>query len=223
MIASGLTAALAAGSGSAGAELSASSRAPQIRVSPAASVADQRIDLRVEGLAPHEVVSVGLRSIDTPKITWLSSARFAADGRGDVDVTRATSLGGSYTGVWGMGLLASMRSTKPGRFRPYVWRRPGANVFAATVKAHGHIVASTTFRRALSRTALIEQDETVLSAGFVGAFDSATGATHRTAVLAFGGSEGGLRTDSLAARLAADGGCRRSLSPTSARPGSRRR
>jgi pimeloyl-ACP methyl ester carboxylesterase len=78
-------------------------------------------------------------------------------------------------------------------------------VFVATVKADGHVIASTTFRRALSRPALIEQDETVSSAGFVGAFESAAGATHRTTVLAFGGSEGGLRTVSLAARLAADG------------------
>ncbi len=205
MIASGLTTALVSGSVLAGAGLSASSPAPQIRVSPAMSVADQPIDLRVVGLAPHEVVSVGLHSIDTPKTTWRSSARFAADARGDVDIARATSLSGSYTGVWGMGLLASMRSTRPGPFRAYVWRRPGANVFAATVKADGHVIASTTFRRAWSRPALIEQDETVSSAGFVGAFDSAAGATHRTAVLAFGGSEGGLRTDSLAARLAADG------------------
>lgn len=169
------------------------------------SMEDQRLDVRVEGLRAHQLVTVGLRSTDAKGFDWVSSSRFAADARGDLDLNGSPSLGGSYLGVWGMGLVASMRSTRPDPYGIYFWRRQ-ADLFTVTVTTRGDVVASSTFHRSWTRRALPEQDETLSSAGFDGSFSSPTGAKHRTAVLVLGGSEGGnLGTSLLASRLAADG------------------
>jgi dienelactone hydrolase len=181
------------------------SNASHIRVTPAVSMEDQRLDVRVEGLAAHQLVTVGLRSTDAKGYDWISSARYTADARGNLDLSRAASLGGSYPGVWGMGLVASMRSTRRDPYGAYFWHRQ-ADLFTVTVTARGNVVASSTFHRSWTRRALAEQDETVSSAGFDGSFFSPSGAKHRTTVLVLGGSEGGnLVTSLLASRLAADG------------------
>ena len=180
-------------------------QAPVVRVTPALSVEDQRVVIRVQGLAPHQPVSVGLRSTDAKGFDWSSSARFVADARGSVDSSRSFSRGGSYTGVWAMGLIASMRVAVKDPNRLYFWRRSGPALFALTVRARGDVVASSTFRRSWTRRRLTERNETVSSAGFVGRFEAPAGVRSRTSVLVFGGSEGGLRTGLLAARFAADG------------------
>lgn len=91
------------------------------------------------------------------------------------------------------------------RPQPYFWHAPGADLFLVTVRARDRVVAATHFNRAWLAGPVGERHETVQSAGFDGSFFAAPTARHRTAVLVFGGSEGGLSTGLLASRFAADG------------------
>lgn len=178
---------------------------PAVRVDPAVSVVDRPLTIKVSGLVPRTRVAVTLRSTDAKKVEWVSSARFRADGRGRIDLNHSSSLGGSYEGVWGMGLIASMfptlRDPQPG----YFWSAKKPLRFTLTVSVSGRVVATAVFRRELSSVPLTSSSQTVGSAGFKGIFFAPRSVAHRTAVLLVSGSEGGLRTSLLAAALAANG------------------
>lgn len=197
-----LAAGLLAGIGTAGV---ATAGPTVVRVSPAASVESQPVDIRVQGLAPHAHVTVALRSTDARGYTWVSSASFETDARGALDLSRSPAGGGSYTGVWPMGLIAAMRPTRSDPLEEYYWNASEPSVFTVTAAAHGRVVATTTFRRGLSAHPLVEDDETVQTAGFFGSYLAPAGTQRHVAVLVFGGSEGGLSTRLLAGQLAAAG------------------
>jgi dienelactone hydrolase len=175
-----------------------------VQVAPALSLEDQPLAIRVSGLEPGVTVTLTLRSTDASGHAWASHAVFAANARGRVDLGTAVSLGGSYNGVWPLGLLVSMAPTGKDAV-PYLWHDARRLAFSLTASVRGRVLARTTFHRSWSRTRLERQSETVASAGFFGTFVSPPGARHRTAVLVLGGSEGGLRTTLLADRFAADG------------------
>ncbi len=161
--------------------------------------------MRVSGLRPGERVTLTLRSTDARGFVWSSDASFVANTRGVVDTRRAAALSGTYAGVWGMGLVGSLATAKPDRNGAYFWRASGPSVFTLSVGVGGRTVAVSSFRREWAARPLFQQNETVAATGFYGSFFAPRGAHDRTAVLAFGGSEGGLSTWLLAARLAADG------------------
>lgn len=207
----GLTALAAAACAAASVALAtvASAAPVKLRVTPARSVEDQPIDIRLSGLTPRERVTLTLRSTDAKGVRWSSDAVYVADAHGVVDTRRSPSREGSYDGAWPMGLIASMTPTAPGRrgsVPEYFW--PGATraeAFSLSATAGGRPIASARFRRAWGNVPQVEKDETVRSAGFVGSFFAPRGALRRAAVLVFGGSEGGLSTWLLASRFAADG------------------
>ncbi len=182
-----------------------SASSPWVHADPSDSLADQPVALSVSKLAPHETVSIALQSTDADGVHWASSARFRADADGVVDLTRSRSLGGSYQGVWGMGLVASLRTTGDDPAGGYVWFDTGPSRFDVTVRARGRVVAKASFERSWSSKRLTHRELTVGSAGFVGDYFAPSSADPATAVLVFGGSEGGLSTALLASRLAADG------------------
>lgn len=183
----------------------ATARPAAVRVSPAASFESQPVDIRVQGLAAHARVTMALRSTDAEGYTWTSSASFEADARGALDLSRAPARSGSYRGVWPMGLIVAMRPTRNDPLEEYYWNASKPGAFTVTAAVHGRVVATTTFRRGLSALPLIEDDETVPTAGFFGSYFAPAGTERRAAVLVFGGSEGGLKTLLLASQLAAAG------------------
>ena len=197
-----LAAGLLAGVGTAGV---ATAGPAVVRVSPAASVESRPLAIRVQGLAPHARVTVALRSTDARGYTWASSASFEADGRGALDLSRAPARSGSYLGVWPMGLVVAMRPTRSDPLEEYYWNASKPGTFTVTAAVHGRVVATTTFRRGLSAHPLVEDDETVQTAGFFGSYLAPAGTQRHAAVLVFGGSEGGLKTLLLASQLAAAG------------------
>lgn len=71
------------------------------------------VQLRVEGLAPHKSVELRSKLVDDRGVTFKASALYKADETGLVDVSRAPSLGGSYTGVEPMGLFWAMAPETP--------------------------------------------------------------------------------------------------------------
>ncbi|KAL6095746.1 acot4 [Pungitius sinensis] len=74
---------------------------------------DKPVQVKVEGLAPHKRVQLTSRLVDDRGATFKASALFKADDTGLVDIGRAPSLGGSYTGVEPMGLFWAMAPETP--------------------------------------------------------------------------------------------------------------
>lgn len=85
----------------------------RVRILPGArSFFDKPVQLKVEGLSPHKPVELRSKVVDDRGIVFKASAQYKADELGQVDVSRAASLGGSYTGVEPMGLFWSILPEK---------------------------------------------------------------------------------------------------------------
>lgn len=177
---------------------------PRVTVTPAASVEDQPVHIRVRGLSPHQGVSLDVSSTDAKGVHWVSTARFTASAAGVVDPRRTAPRSGAYTGVWGMGLLSMARPIGPSPAGAYFWAREPMR-FTVTVKTAGKTRASTTFTRRFSNTALRTRDLSLRRVGFIGQFVYPTGASRRPAILLLGGSEGGLPGLLASGALAAQG------------------
>lgn len=79
-----------------------------LRVEPADGLIDVERRIRLQGLLPHERVTVRSSTLRGADVTWRSHAVFEADAQGTIDLGRDTPLaGGSYEGVSAMGLLWS--------------------------------------------------------------------------------------------------------------------
>lgn len=74
---------------------------------------DKFVQVAVEGLAPHRPVQLRSKVVDDKGVVFRASALYKADQSGHVDVCRAPSLGGSYTGVEPMGLWWAMAPETP--------------------------------------------------------------------------------------------------------------
>ncbi|XP_072218392.1 acyl-coenzyme A thioesterase 1-like [Leuresthes tenuis] len=77
------------------------------------SLYDKLVQIKVEGLAPHKPVRLTSKLADDRGIIFRASALYKADETGQVDVCRAPSFGGSYTGVEPMGLFWAMAPDTP--------------------------------------------------------------------------------------------------------------
>jgi dienelactone hydrolase len=168
-------------------------------------VEDEPIDIRISGLGKEERVTVAVRSTDAKGFVWSSRGVFVASSRGIVDVAHAPSIFGSYNGVWSMGLVAAMKPNKHDPNVGFSWNGSRPMTFTVKVEVGRSVVASTTFRRSWGDTPLSDKNEALATTGVVGTFVAPHGAVRRTALLVFGGSEGGLSTALLAQRFAADG------------------
>lgn len=74
---------------------------------------DKLVQVKVEGLAPHKQIQLRSKLVDDRGVIFKASALYKADETGQVDVCRAPSLGGSYTGVEPMGLFWSLAPETP--------------------------------------------------------------------------------------------------------------
>jgi dienelactone hydrolase len=177
--------------------------AARVTVTPLVSAADEPIRIVVRGLASAERATVAVTSVDDANVPWASSATFRADGAGVVDVNRMGPADGSYEGVWSMGLIAMMTTVKPDPAGAYFWSRAHAETFTVTIRSHGRVVASTTFRRRFARRPIRVEHERLSTHGFYGNYFVPHGSGRQPAVLAFGGSEGGIFGMSLVSALLA--------------------
>ncbi len=160
----------------------------------------------VSGLVPGEEATIRVRSTDALGVDWMASATYQADATGDIDLSRARAVSGSYLGVSGMGLIWSMQPAGPDPAGAYFWHNPAPLSFTVTVTVHGTDVGSTSFQRQFSHSALADQTESLHAEGFIGEFWHPAGAgTRRPAILVLGGSEGGLPGVLLPALLASNG------------------
>lgn len=74
---------------------------------------NKMVQIKVEGLTPHKPVELRSKLVDDRGVTFNASALYKADKTGQVDVCRAPSLRGSYTGVEPMGLFWAMAPETP--------------------------------------------------------------------------------------------------------------
>src|SRR5215472_7487415 len=107
-----------------------------VTVRPDSSLADQAMHVKITGLNPGELVNVELSSTDAHGVPWQASASYRADAGGDVDLSTAAAISGSYHGVSSTGLIWSMHPLKPDPAGAYFWGDTPL-VFTLAVSAHG--------------------------------------------------------------------------------------
>ena len=69
---------------------------------------DKLVQVKVDGLVPFKPVELRSKLVDDRGVIFKASALYKADESGRLDVSRAPSLEGSYTGVEPMGLFWAM-------------------------------------------------------------------------------------------------------------------
>jgi dienelactone hydrolase len=177
-----------------------------ITVTPRSSLEDQPVDIRVDGLRPKQGVYLTLSSRDAKGVAFTARAAYAADSDGRLDLATAAPLeASSYSGVWRMGLLTSMNAPNAPPHTVYWWNGDRPMRFRVSVASGGRTIATSVFRRRFSAEPISVRRLDVAHDGFDGQLYVPTGARHRPAVLAFGGSEGGDDGTWDGARLAAHG------------------
>lgn len=77
----------------------------EVTVTPQSSLADRPVQMRVQGLSPSQLVTLRASLMDEQGECFQARAFFRADGAGEVDPGCHPALGGSYAGVWPMGLF----------------------------------------------------------------------------------------------------------------------
>ncbi|KAM9290977.1 acyl-coenzyme A thioesterase 5-like [Morus bassanus] len=110
-----------------------------VAVSPAAGLADERVETRVAGLGPGQPVTLRAVAADERGCLFQSCAHYRADGRGELHLGTDASHGGDYTGVEPMGLFWSLAPA--GMERPYqrlVPRSTGTPMKVEMLVHHGH-------------------------------------------------------------------------------------
>lgn len=109
---------------------------------------DKLVQVKVEGLAPHKPVQLRSKLVDDRGVVFKASALYKADETGQVDVSRAPSLGGSYTGVEPMGLFWAMTPDTPhNKFTKKNVLSPTLVEFEAVSGETGVVLASETNER----------------------------------------------------------------------------
>ncbi|NXQ79348.1 BAAT acyltransferase, partial [Nyctibius grandis] len=81
----------------------------EVTVTPRSSLADRPVRVQVRGLSPSQLVTLRAWLTDEQGERFQARAFFRADGAGEVDPGRHAAAGGSYAGVWPMGLLWSLQ------------------------------------------------------------------------------------------------------------------
>ncbi|XP_030740718.1 acyl-coenzyme A thioesterase 1-like [Echinops telfairi] len=149
--------------------MSGSLLAATLTVTPRTALADELVEIRVEGLGPGQPVTLRASAVSHRGRLFHSSARYQADSRGTLDLARDPALGGDFTGVEPMGLLWSLKPA--GVENPWLRQMPrGAmkNPLKVEVTVHdtvpqpGPALASAQLQRRFSTPELLR---TRLSAG----------------------------------------------------------
>ena len=189
--------------------------AATIEVDKPVALADAPVHVRVAGLATGEEVTISAQASDARGKVWRSQAQFTADGRGVVDLDRAQPRSGTYQGVDGMGLFWSM-NPPDGDPDQAVYRDPAQAVYypaegpSFTVDLTVAVGDRQLATRSLTRqwlgkgvTVRALRSGTDQVAGVLAL--PPAGSAPRVAVLAIGGSGGGVGMVTEAALLASHG------------------
>jgi dienelactone hydrolase len=174
-----------------------SSTAIRLRVVPQSSLLDQPLSIRVSGAKPGAILTISARENG-----WTAHAVYRVPRDGTIDVARAPSLGGSFTGRHPMGLLWSMRAAAAA---PGPTPLDGGSLQVEVTQGSRDLTSTLVTRRAATpglqtRTLDVARDRL-----FGSYFTLPPDGRRHPAVLIFGGSEGGLSVAPDAKMLASHG------------------
>jgi hypothetical protein len=156
---------------------------------------DSVIHVSIFGLSAGQAVEVRAEWSDDSHQLWQSSARFHADSKGMVDLTKQAPEAGSYSGVDGMGLFWSLlpaHSPKPEGTGIHVTTLAPWSM-KLSVLVQGKSLASRTLQRLLVGPRVSYKPLKFKQDGLVGALYSPRGGRSLPTVLVLGGSEGGCK------------------------------
>jgi dienelactone hydrolase len=177
-----------------------------VAATPGLSLADAPVHVTVSGAASGALVTVTATQIGLDGVVWRSSAQFRADGHGRVDLDRARSTKGSYTGVDGSGLLWSMTDPVTAPLDDMLSAPVnGSSSLTFVATSAGRRTGAATVQRTLKAAGVTVQPLDLSDAGFVGAYAAPAHAAPGPAVVLWGGSEGGLSTYGDATMFASHG------------------
>ena len=156
---------------------------PRFEIAAAEALFDAPLGMKLTGVRPGERVTVDVSTVDG----WAGAATFVADRHGTVDPARTAPVEGDYAGVHETGLVWSMHSgTGAG------YQAAGAMAVALTATVGGRRVAEARLTRLTVAPGVIGTAVEPGRDGFAGTMFQPPGSrAPGTAVLAFGGSEGG--------------------------------
>ncbi len=174
----------------------------QILVMPARCLNDQETKIRVSGLDPGAIATLTASLIDDFGREWQARAEFVADRTGIVDASSQSPLGGTYTGIDGMGLFWSMAPLDGHMVGGIIKNGVGPTTICLTATVDGERVARTEIERLFVADG-VERVE-VREQGMVGTLFVPAGSGPFPGVLVFSGSGGGL-SEERAALLASHG------------------
>jgi dienelactone hydrolase len=173
-------------------------------VTPAAGLIDEPLHIQLSGVPPDAEVTVRAHLLNQRGVPWSSHATFIEGACGSVDLTTDAPVSGTYSGVDGEGLIASLSVSGNLPRGPF----EGASVEPLTIELVAEIsgcrVACATARRLyvaenVQTTVLRERERS-------GLFFRPTGGEPRPGVIVLGGSSGGLFFASQVAALLASRG-----------------
>ncbi|KAM4697798.1 acyl-coenzyme A amino acid N-acyltransferase 1-like [Rhinophrynus dorsalis] len=84
-----------------------------LTVVPEVGLADEHVQIKAIGLRPLQPVTIRLTLQDDKGELFQSRAFFKSDTKGEVNLERNESLGGTYRGIQPMGLVWSLKPVKP--------------------------------------------------------------------------------------------------------------
>lgn len=189
--------------------------AATIEVDKPVALADAPVHVRVSGLAAGEEVTISAQASDAGGKVWRSQAQVTADGGGVVDLDHAQPRSGTYQGVDGMGLFWSMNppegdpdqavSSDPGPTTYYPAEGPSFTVDLTVAVGDRQLATRRLTRRWLGDGVTVRalRTDTDQVAGVLAL--PPAGSRSRVAVLAIGGSGGGVGMAADASLLASHG------------------
>lgn len=124
-----------------------SSSGVQLRILPSSSCFfDEAVQIKLSGLPPGQHVELRSKHQDDKGVVFKATATYQADERGEVDLSRQPSTGGSYTGVEPMGLFWSMLPESPHK---KLLKRDASSPVLIHIEAHrdGQILTQHTNER----------------------------------------------------------------------------
>jgi dienelactone hydrolase len=170
----------------------------QLEISPNPAYIDERVALKIRGLAPGTRATIRAQVKDDAGRAWESSGVYRADETGCVNLAEQESLSGTYRGRDAMGLFWSMQlATNAGAARAtFLKEGNDPDVVSLTVEAGGREIASGHLDRRWPAPGTGIRE--VREEGLVARLFIPPGHGTKRAVIVLGGSGGGYDLDKAA-------------------------
>lgn len=155
---------------------------------PAVSKWDEKINLKISGLRPFDIIEIILTVKDEADAEWRSHAVFQANRLGEVDPAAAAPIKGTYQSKDQMGLFWSMQAVESSC--SFHKKSVNSSVYRIEVKQKERTILSKEIKRVLLSETVERQE--VSENGLSGTFFRPLAVNQPPAVIVLGGSDGGL-------------------------------